>query len=205
MMMRNPLDEVFVEPQRSFAAARPDIDIQSRWMHLYKLVRTPPEQLVLAEMRIYHNPLHRVESLHPLVWCARVSLFETPDKPYCYSVYDISTKKLHSWLHTFNKFYLPRAKTPLLFYRNHTDYRMFLQRCIQAYRRYDTETERYYLVYLAAGHAERWVTETTVLTVPRYPEVLEAFDAFISRKAQTHLLYETLPPITQVLRDLAST
>jgi hypothetical protein len=44
-----------------------------------------------------------------------------------------------------------------------------------------------------------------VLTVPRYPEVVGAFDAFISRKAQTHLLYETLPPITQVLRDLAST
>ena len=202
--MHNPLDKVFVEPQRSFAAGRPDIDIQSRWMHLYKLVRVPPEQLVLAEMRIYHNPLHCVESLHPLVWCARVSLFETPDKPYCYSVYDISTKKLHSWLHTFNKFYVPRAKTPLLVYRNHTDYCMFLQRCIQAYRHYDTESERHYLVYLAAGHTERWVTETAVLTVPNYPEVIDAFESFLSGVSTQHLFYDSSPPLIETLHDLAS-
>jgi len=96
-------------------------------------------------------------------------------------------------------------RTPVLFYRNYLDYWVLSQQYIRGYHTYETDAERYYIVYLAHGQHDRWVTETAVLTVPRYPEVLEAFDAFVSCRTQTHLLYETLPPITAILRDLAST
>jgi len=198
------LEDVVVEPQRAFLVPKWRTDIRSRWMHLYKLVRTPPEQLVLAELRIYYNPLYQTESLHPLNWCARVSLFEPPDKPYIYSVYDIATKPLARWIHMLRKYYLPRANAPLLYYRNQTDLCLFLQDRIRGYRCYTTDTERYYTVYLTAGEHDRWVTETTVLTVPNYPETIEAFERFLDGRSNQHLFYETSPPLTELLRHLES-
>jgi len=204
MKIPTNIDAFTTEPHRSFLLPPWRVDILSRWMHLYKLVRMPPEQLVLAEMRIYYNPLYRVESLHPVIWCARVSLYEPPDKPYTYSVYDIATKQLLYWSNSFMKYYLPRAKTPLLFYRNHTDYCIFLQDRIRGYRYYATDTERYYTVYLASGEHDRWTTETAVLTVPNYPETIEAFERFLNGESDQHLFYETSPPITELLRHLES-
>jgi len=197
--------ELYVEPQRGFPTAAASVYTPSRWMNLYQLIRMPRKQLVCAQLSIYHNPLYGVESKHPLTWYTRVSLFEPPDKPYTYSVYDIATVQIYQWLRYYKKRWIRCMRTPVLFYRNHLDYWILSQQCIRGYHTYETDTERYYVVYLAHGEHDRWVTETAVLTVPRYPEVLEAFDAFISRKAQTHLLYETLPPITEILRDLAST
>jgi hypothetical protein len=197
--------ELYVEPQRGFPTAAASIYTPSRWMNLYQLICMPRKQLVCAQLSIYHNPLYGVESKHPLTWYTRVSLFEPPDKPYTYSVYDIATVQLYEWLRYYKKRWLRRTRTPVLFYRNHLDYWILSQQCIRGYHTYETDTERYYVVYLANGQHDRWVTETAVLSVPRYPEVLEAFDAFMNRTAQTHLLYETLPPITQVLQDLAST
>jgi len=198
-------DELYVEPQRGFPSAAADIYTPSRWMNLYQLIRMPTKQLICAQISIYHNPLYGVESKHPLTWYIRVSLFEPPDKPYTYSVYDIATVQLLKWLRYYKKRWIRCMRTPVLFYRNHLDYWILSQQCIRGYHSYENDTERYYVVYLAHGQHDRWITETAVLTVPRYPEVLEAFDAFINHKTQTHLLYETLPTTTQVLRDLLST
>jgi hypothetical protein len=194
-----------VEPQRGFPTAAANIYTPSRWMGLYHLISMPKKQLVCAQLSIYHNPLYGVESKHPLVWYTRVSLFEPPDKPYTYSVYDIATTQLFRWLRRYKKRWLRHMQTPVLFYRNYLDYWVLPQQCIRGYRTYEADTERYYVVYLAHGQHDRWVTETAVLSVPRYPDVLEAFDAFMNHKTQTHLLYETLPSITELLRDLAST